>query len=257
MLRLMPLRLARQMVRPRPTCRFRRKNQDGRGFGSRLILGRTCVLGGARLQRFQPQLQLLDLLRQLLRLASKLHAPQLGGCSRFRSGSVAANMCTVSHEPWRCHLLRAQERVQKHLVRSTDNCGSQVRSGRRLSMPSSIDNCARVSATVPLAEHLVGVDPVRPHHFRHRRSFHQCLVDNLPLLPHRPALPLGCSKRLAPEESVTCVEVSISVPSEHDLWCPHRDDDFLSHRCPGAVTAGRVLNQCGCRAVGCSCTFLQ
>ena len=101
--------------------------------------------------------------------------------------------------------------------RSTDNCGSQVRSGRRLSLPSnSIDNCARVSATVPLAEHLVGVDPVRPHHFRHRRSFHQCLVDNPPLLPHRPALPLECSKRLA-EESVTCVEVSISAQSEHDL----------------------------------------
>src|SRR5947207_7921709 len=39
----------------------------------------------------------------------------------------------------------------KNLAGYTDNCGSQVRSGRRQSMPSSsIDNCARVSETVPL-----------------------------------------------------------------------------------------------------------
>jgi len=37
------------------------------------------------------------------------------------------------------------------LARQTDNCGFQVRSGRRLSMLSSdIDNCARVRETVPL-----------------------------------------------------------------------------------------------------------
>src|SRR5437773_4120213 len=51
-----------------------------------------------------------------------------------------------------CHdLLHAKKVVQKNLARYTDNCGSQVRSGRRQSMPSSsIDNCARVSPTVPL-----------------------------------------------------------------------------------------------------------
>ena len=48
-------------------------------------------------------------------------------------------------------LLRAKKVVQKNLAGYTDNCGSQVRSGRRQSMPSSsIDNCARVSDTVPL-----------------------------------------------------------------------------------------------------------
>src|ERR1035441_7274153 len=37
-------------------------------------------------------------------------------------------------------------------ARYPSSCGSQVRSGRRQSMPSSsIDNCARVNETVPLA----------------------------------------------------------------------------------------------------------
>ena len=41
--------------------------------------------------------------------------------------------------------LRAKKVVQKNLAGYTDNCGSQVRSGRRQSMPSSnIDNWARV-----------------------------------------------------------------------------------------------------------------
>src|SRR5437588_11584443 len=57
----------------------------------------------------------------------------------------------VSHE---LSLPRSSPRkkvVQKNLARYTDNCGSQVRSERRQSMPSnSIDNCARVSETVPL-----------------------------------------------------------------------------------------------------------
>src|SRR5207237_1086820 len=52
----------------------------------------------------------------------------------------------------RCHdLLRAKTVVQKNRARYTDSCGSQVRSGRRQSMPSSsIDNCARVRQTAPL-----------------------------------------------------------------------------------------------------------
>src|SRR5436309_8481380 len=51
-----------------------------------------------------------------------------------------------------CHdLLHAKKVVQKNLARYTDNCGSQVRSGCRQSIPSSsIDNCARVNETVPL-----------------------------------------------------------------------------------------------------------
>ena len=52
---------------------------------------------------------------------------------------------------------RCQKSCAKNLAGYTDNCGSHVRSGRRQSMPSSnIDNCARVSETVPL----VGL---RPH----------------------------------------------------------------------------------------------
>ena len=49
-------------------------------------------------------------------------------------------------------LSRSREKsCGKNLLRYTDNCGSQVRSGRRQSMPSSnIDNCARVRETVPL-----------------------------------------------------------------------------------------------------------
>ena len=58
----------------------------------------------------------------------------------------------------RVFIRRVREKVvRKNLARYTDNCGSQVRSGRRQSMPSSsIDNCARVSETVPLAG-------LRPH----------------------------------------------------------------------------------------------
>ncbi len=48
-------------------------------------------------------------------------------------------------------LLRAKKVVQKNLAGYTDNCGSQVRSGRRQSMPSSsIDSCARIKEIVPL-----------------------------------------------------------------------------------------------------------
>ena len=58
----------------------------------------------------------------------------------------------VSHESSRCDPLRAEKVVQKNLARYTDSCGSHVRSGRRQSMPSSsIDNCARVNETLPLA----------------------------------------------------------------------------------------------------------
>jgi hypothetical protein len=57
----------------------------------------------------------------------------------------------VSHELTRIHPAHARKSCGKNLARYTDNCGSQVRSGRRQSMPfNSIDNCARVSETVPL-----------------------------------------------------------------------------------------------------------
>ena|SRR2546422_64522 len=51
----------------------------------------------------------------------------------------------------------ARKKLCKSISSYTDSCGSQVRSGRRQSLPSSsIANCARVSATVPLVR-------LRPH----------------------------------------------------------------------------------------------
>ncbi len=48
--------------------------------------------------------------------------------------------------------VRAKKVVQRISLGYTDSCGSHVRSGRRQSIPSSsIDNCARVNETVPLA----------------------------------------------------------------------------------------------------------
>jgi len=71
--------------------------------------------------------------------------------SMFKSGSAFTAMRGVSHELARFHAARAQKSCGKNLAGYTDNCGSHVRSGRRQSMPSSnIDNCARVSETVPL-----------------------------------------------------------------------------------------------------------
>ena len=48
------------------------------------------------------------------------------------------------------HLYKAHEYRGISLIKYTAICGDQVRSGLRQSMPSSsIDNCARVNATVP------------------------------------------------------------------------------------------------------------
>src|SRR5664280_2791551 len=55
-----------------------RSGSQSRGCGRELSLRLAWVVGGARLQLFQSQLQLLDLPIQFLRLAPKLHAPQLG-----------------------------------------------------------------------------------------------------------------------------------------------------------------------------------
>ena len=69
----------------------------------------------------------------------------------FRSGSATADMRGVSHELARSHPRARKKSCAKNLAGYTDSCGSHVRSGRRQSMPSSsIDNCARVSETVPL-----------------------------------------------------------------------------------------------------------
>jgi len=69
----------------------------------------------------------------------------------FRSGSEATDIRGVSHELARSHPCAREKSCAKNLPGYTDNCGSQVRSGRRQSMPSSnIDNWARVRETVPL-----------------------------------------------------------------------------------------------------------
>src|SRR6266498_3787242 len=166
------------MIGQSATCRSRCDWSRGVGDGSRF-----CRVGffltAIRFQFLQPQLQLLDLPCQLLRLPSKLHAVQLDqqqlqmlnlpfareqllvlcqdqraqrlGRKRFRSGSAVTAMRRVSHELTRFHLRSREKSCGKYLLGYTDNCGSQVRSGRRQSMPSSsIDNCARVRETVPL-----------------------------------------------------------------------------------------------------------
>ena len=59
----------------------------------------------------------------------------------FRSGSEATDIRGVSHELARSHPGAREKSCAKNLAGYTDNCGSQVRSGRRQSMPSSnIDN---------------------------------------------------------------------------------------------------------------------
>jgi len=71
--------------------------------------------------------------------------------NRFRSGSVVTDMRGVSHGLSHYDPLREKKVVQRTSRVTTASCGSQVRSGRRQSMPSSsIDNCARVNETVPL-----------------------------------------------------------------------------------------------------------
>ena len=67
---------ARQVLGQRPPCCFRRDVCNGRDH-CRCVRA-SCVLRLRRLQLVQPQLQLLDLTIQLLRLAPELHPPQLG-----------------------------------------------------------------------------------------------------------------------------------------------------------------------------------
>src|SRR5664279_2243314 len=162
------------------TCRLRSGSQS-RVCGSKLSLRLAWVVEGARLQLFQPQLQLLDLPVQFLRLAPKLHAPQLGNqqlqmldlalvreqllmlredqrlqSSLIQQIQVGKGCVGSSHTPSMPSTLhRKHSASHKKLCKSRRgtqiaNCGSAVRTGRRQSMPSnSIDNCARVSETVP------------------------------------------------------------------------------------------------------------
>ena len=78
-----------------------------------------------------------------------------------RNASAGKGVQIGERQPLTCaeyrmnsHVLipRAREKsCAKNLASYTDSCGSQVRSGRRQSMPSSnIDNWARVRETVPL-----------------------------------------------------------------------------------------------------------
>ncbi len=60
------------------TCRFRGGDGIRRSARNKIGDGLTAAARFRRFQLFQFQLQLLDLPLQLLRLAAKLHAPQLG-----------------------------------------------------------------------------------------------------------------------------------------------------------------------------------
>src|SRR5438132_51469 len=160
----------------------------------------------------------------------------------------------VSHESSRIDLLHAKKVVQKNLARYTESCGSQVRSGRRQSMPSSsIDNCARVSATVPL---LACGHTKRPRskRFENRQSPSPSNHKTLIRSPRRPrntntcpekgvCSNLVCTKALNPvkprRRSVTPAAIQICVlaggaimaadtPTKHAI-SPHRRYLLCSH----------------------------
>ena len=76
LLRQIRSHFARQVFRQWPPRRFRRDVCNGRN-PCRCVRS-SCVLRLRRLQLVQPQLQLLDLTIQLLRLTPELHPPQLG-----------------------------------------------------------------------------------------------------------------------------------------------------------------------------------
>jgi hypothetical protein len=112
------------------------------------------------MQLGQKQLQMLDLTfprEQLLGFGDQFPMFAPGSAhAGFRGKDVQIlerghRHARRSHELTRFHPARARKSCGKNLARYTDNCGVQVRSGRRQSMPSSsIDNCARVNKTVPL-----------------------------------------------------------------------------------------------------------
>lgn len=156
-----------------------------------------------------------------------IRAFSASGCSLFRSRNIATNMCGVSHKPWRYHLLRRKK-----------SCANASRTSRGwLRVPGMFRlpfNLRQPNTGLALT--------------RCARAI---------LAPGVPSAGVSSTIRRFPFSTIsaTCFEPSISAPTEHDVWCPNRDVDFLSSTAVQSDTAGRVLN-CGCRAVG-RCTFMQ
>src|ERR1017187_3787116 len=117
------------MTGQRATCRLRSGSQR-RSCGSKLSLRLVWVVEGARLQLFQPQLQLLDLPVQFLRLAPKLHAPQLG--------DQQLQMLDLALVGEQLLMLREDQRLQSSLIQQIQVGKHCVRSSHTRSMPSTL-----------------------------------------------------------------------------------------------------------------------
>src|SRR5271167_101374 len=111
------------------TCRLQSGSQS-RVCGSKLSLRLAWVVGGARLQLFQPQLQLLDLPIQFLRLTPKLHAPQLG--------DQQLQMLDLALVGEQLLMLRKDQRLQSSLIQQVQVGKDGVRSNHIRSMPSTL-----------------------------------------------------------------------------------------------------------------------
>ena len=90
---------------PRMFCRSIHVRRGQRGWGS------SQLLRAAGLQFIQPQLQLLDLPVQLLRLAPELHAPQLGD-QQFQSVDLFVSRGQLLFFGNKLFVLRDDQRFQ-------------------------------------------------------------------------------------------------------------------------------------------------
>src|SRR5664279_1624034 len=107
-----------------------RSGSQSRVCGSKLSLRLAWVVEGARLQLFQPQLQLLDLPVQFLRLAPNLHAPQLG--------NQQLQMLDLALVREQLLMLREDQRLQSSLIQQIQVGKGCVGSSHTRSMPSTL-----------------------------------------------------------------------------------------------------------------------
>src|ERR1035441_2836954 len=107
-----------------------RSGSQSRVCGSKLSLRLAWVVGGARLQLFQPQLQLFDLPIQFLRLSPKLHAPQLG--------NQQLQMLDLALVGEQLLMLRKDQRLQSSLIQQIQVGKDGLGSSHIRSMPSTL-----------------------------------------------------------------------------------------------------------------------
>ena len=287
--RLVPARLSRQMIGQRAARGFRCRRSRRGGDGSRC----WCVglwLAALRFQFLQPQLQLLDLPLQLLRLPPKLHALQLGQQQlqmldlalpreQFVSMVACQDQALATHPreersdreapPLTCAEYRMNARVfipvrAKKVVQRISQvtptaADSHVRSGRRQSMPSSsIDNCARVNETVPLAACGHTKRP-RSSRFANRHnpspSYHRTLIRS-PLRPRNTntcpengfCSSLLSHQRAQPGEAAPQVRHSRCNPNSRVRRRPDHPRRHSNNTRTNAGSALPSMRTCACRS---------